>query len=106
MASSGQLTTPALQALLQDGTLAGSWTLDPARSEVHLKSRHTWGLRGLSGIFGEVTGHGTVSAAGGNVAVIEVLLLPVNLPAGTCQVPTWIPATPGPFPVSKPDPVI
>ena len=29
MAASGQLTSPALQALLQDGSLAGSWTLDP-----------------------------------------------------------------------------
>jgi len=35
MAPSGQLTAPALQALLQDGMLAGDWTLDPARSEVH-----------------------------------------------------------------------
>jgi polyisoprenoid-binding protein YceI len=36
MAESGQLTTSALRALLSDGGLAGSWTLDEARSEVHL----------------------------------------------------------------------
>ena len=33
MAPSGQLTAPELQALMRDGQLAGSWTLDPARSE-------------------------------------------------------------------------
>ena len=44
MTESGALTTPAVQALLRDGTLAGSWTLDPARSRVQLKTRHTWGL--------------------------------------------------------------
>ena len=44
---------------------------------------------------------GTVSDAGGNVAVIDVPLLTVNWPAGTCQVPTCIPAT-----FLKPVPVI
>jgi len=64
MAPSGQLTSPALQALLQDGTLTGSWTLDPARSTVQLKTRHTWGLRPLHGVFHRVTGSGSVTAAG------------------------------------------
>ena len=45
-------------------------------------------------------------AAGGNVAVIEVLLLTVNLSAATGQLPTWIPATSAPLAVLKPDPVI
>ena len=57
-------TTSALQTLLEDGTLAGSWTLDPARSEVRLESRHTWGLRPVHGVFRQVTGNGTVTAAG------------------------------------------
>jgi len=64
MTSQGQPTASPLQALVQDGTLTGSWTLDPARSEVLLESRHTWGLRPLHGAFGQVTGHGTVTAAG------------------------------------------
>src|ERR1700683_2796196 len=64
MTPSEQLTSPTLQALLQDGQLAGSWTLDPARSEVRLKTRHTWGLRPLHGVFRQVSGHGTVTAAG------------------------------------------
>ena len=64
MTPQGQLTTPALQALIDDGTLTGSWTLDPARSEVRLESRHTWGLRPVHGVFRQVTGNGTVTAAG------------------------------------------
>jgi polyisoprenoid-binding protein YceI len=64
MTPQGQLTTSALQALIEDGTLTGSWTLDPARSEVRLESRHTWGLRPVHGVFRQVTGNGTVTAAG------------------------------------------
>jgi polyisoprenoid-binding protein YceI len=60
----GQLTASDLQALVQDGTLTGSWTLDPARSQVQLETRHTWGLRPLHGVFRQVTGNGTVTAAG------------------------------------------
>ena len=72
MTPSGQLTSPALQALLQGGRLAGSWTLDPARSEVRLETRHTWGLRPLHGAFRQVTGNGTVTAAGDVSGVITV----------------------------------
>ena len=64
MTPQGQPAASALQALVQDGTLTGSWILDPARSEVRLESRHTWGLRPLHGVFGQVTGTGTVTAAG------------------------------------------
>jgi polyisoprenoid-binding protein YceI len=59
-----QPNTSELQALLGDGTLTGSWTLDPARSEVRLESRHTWGLLPVHGVFGQVTGNGTVTEAG------------------------------------------
>jgi len=64
MTPQGQPASPALQALIEDGTLTGSWTLDPARSEVRLESRHTWGLLPVHGVFGQVTGNGTVTAAG------------------------------------------
>jgi polyisoprenoid-binding protein YceI len=64
MTSQGQPTTSALRALIEDGTLTGSWTLDPARSEVLLESRHTWGLRPVHGVFRQVTGNGTVTGAG------------------------------------------
>ena len=64
MTPQGQPATAALRALAGDGTLTGSWTLDPARSEVRLASRHTWGLLPVHGVFGQVTGDGTVTAAG------------------------------------------
>ena len=64
MTPQGQPATSALQALIDDGTLTGSWTLDPARSEVRLESRHTWGLRPVHGVFRQVAGNGTVTAAG------------------------------------------
>jgi polyisoprenoid-binding protein YceI len=64
MTAQEQPATPALQELLRDGTLAGSWALDPARSEVRLESRHTWGLLPVRGVFGQVAGDGTVTAAG------------------------------------------
>jgi polyisoprenoid-binding protein YceI len=64
MTPQGQPTTSALQALAGDGTHTGSWILDPARSEVRLESRHTWGLLPVRGVFGQIAGHGTVTAAG------------------------------------------
>jgi polyisoprenoid-binding protein YceI len=72
MAPSGQLTSPAVEELLREGTLAGSWTLDPARSEVRLKTRHTWGLLPLTAVFSQVTGSGTVTPAGEASGVITV----------------------------------
>src|SRR6266567_2540175 len=71
MASSGQLTSSALRAL-QDGKLAGSWVLDASRSEVRLKSTSVWGLVPVRGIFRQVTGNGTVSAAGDATGTITV----------------------------------
>jgi polyisoprenoid-binding protein YceI len=78
MAPSGQLTSPAVEELLRDGTLAGSWTLDPARSEVRLKTRHTWGLLPLTAVFGQVSGSGTVTAAGEVSGVIAVAAASLN----------------------------
>jgi polyisoprenoid-binding protein YceI len=72
MAPPEQLTTPTLQEQLRDGKLAGSWTLDAARSEVRLETRHTWKLLPLHGIFREVTGNGTVTTAGDASGVITV----------------------------------
>jgi polyisoprenoid-binding protein YceI len=72
MAPSDQLTSSALDALLREGTLAGTWTLDPARSQVLLTTRHTWGLRPLHGVFHEVAGTGTVTPGGDATGVITV----------------------------------
>jgi polyisoprenoid-binding protein YceI len=72
MTQQEQLTASALRALIQDGTLTGSWTLDPARSQVLLETRHTWGLLPLHGVFRQVTGNGTVTAAGEVTGTVTV----------------------------------
>lgn len=72
MAPPEQLTAPTLQEQLHDGKLAGSWKLDAARSEVRLETRHTWKLLPLHGNFRQVTGNGTVTAAGDASGVITV----------------------------------
>ena len=58
------MTATTVQALLEDGKLAGSWTLDATRSEVRLETRHTWGLRPLHGVPGAYPGHDPVALRG------------------------------------------
>jgi polyisoprenoid-binding protein YceI len=50
--------------MLTEGALAGSWTLDPARSSIGLRSRSMWGLAPVKGSFREIGGTGTVSPDG------------------------------------------
>jgi polyisoprenoid-binding protein YceI len=78
MAPSEQLTASALETLLRDGTLAGSWTLDAARSEVQLHTRHSWGLRPLQGVFSQVAGNGAVTPAGEVTGVVTVAAASVD----------------------------
>ena len=63
-ATSGQITAPALEALLKGGTLAGEWVLDPGKSSIRLKNTSMWGLVPVNGVFREVSGSGTVSPDG------------------------------------------
>jgi polyisoprenoid-binding protein YceI len=63
-APSGQMTAPALQAVLTDGALAGEWVLNPGTSSIRLKSRTMGGLVRVNGVFCEVSGHGTVLPSG------------------------------------------
>jgi polyisoprenoid-binding protein YceI len=72
MAPSGQTNTPALQALLKDAALTGTWTLDASKSTVGLRSKSMWGLVPVKGVFGQVSGQGTVSAAGDVSGAITV----------------------------------
>ncbi len=58
------LQETSLAAQLADGSLAGNWTLDPARSTVALKSKSMWGLVPVKGTFTQVEGTGTVSPTG------------------------------------------
>jgi len=55
---------PGALAALGEGRLAGSWTLDAARSQVGLASKKLWGLVPVKGVFGEVSGSGAVTEAG------------------------------------------
>ncbi len=64
MAPSGQMNEPALQTLLKDAALTGTWTLDPSKSTIGLRSKSMWGLAPVKGVFRQVSGQGTVSPAG------------------------------------------
>jgi polyisoprenoid-binding protein YceI len=67
-----QVTAPALQALLDDAALAGSWVLDGARSTIGLRSKSMWGMVSVKGTFGQVSGTGTVAAGGEVTGAITV----------------------------------
>jgi polyisoprenoid-binding protein YceI len=72
MAPTGQLSASALDEMLRGGKLAGTWTLDTSRSQIRLRSKSMWGLVAVKGVFGQVEGHGTVSAAGEASGTITV----------------------------------
>jgi polyisoprenoid-binding protein YceI len=78
MATSGPLTSPAVRTLLTEASLAGDWILDSARSSVDLKTRHTWGLRPLAGVFHQVSGAGTISPDGEVSGTITVAATSVD----------------------------
>lgn len=77
-ASSGQMAAPALQALLEDRSLAGEWVLDPARSTIRLKNKVMGGLLSVNGVFSEVSGHGSVSADGEASGIITAAAASVD----------------------------
>jgi len=62
----------ATAALLADGKLAGSWTLDPARSSVRLRTKSIWGMVNVKGVFGRVAGEAVISATGQATGTITV----------------------------------
>ena len=59
-------------ALLADGKLAGSWTLDGAKSSVGLRTKSVWGLVKVKGAFGQVAGEAVISADGQAAGTIRV----------------------------------
>jgi len=67
-----QQTSAELRAQLQGGRLAGSWRLDPSRSQVRLKSRSVWGLVPVTGVFRVISGNADVSPAGEVTGTIVV----------------------------------
>ena len=62
--TSGQLTVPALQTLLEDGALAGEWVLDSRMSSMRVKTGLMGRLLPVQGVFRDLHGHGTVTAGG------------------------------------------
>jgi polyisoprenoid-binding protein YceI len=69
VATSGQ---QAALAALREGKLAGSWTLDAARSQVRLATKSMWNLISVKGVFGEVSGSGTVTESGDVTGTLTV----------------------------------
>jgi polyisoprenoid-binding protein YceI len=49
---------------LENGSLAGNWALDPARSTAALRTKHMWGLAPVKGVFRSFEGGGSVSPTG------------------------------------------
>ena len=72
MAPSGQMDASALQALLKDAALTGTWTLDASKSTVGLRSKSMWGMVSVKGVFRQASGQGTVSPAGDVSGTITV----------------------------------
>jgi polyisoprenoid-binding protein YceI len=69
------LTTAEQQAVfaaLGEGRLAGSWTLDAGRSQIRLATKSMWGMVPVKGVFGEVSGSGTVTEAGEVTGTVTV----------------------------------
>jgi polyisoprenoid-binding protein YceI len=69
------LTTTEQQAVfaaLGEGRLAGSWTLDAGRSQIRLATKSMWGMVPVKGVFGEVSGSGTVTEAGEVTGTVTV----------------------------------
>jgi polyisoprenoid-binding protein YceI len=70
-------TTQDLLAQLKDGTLTGEWVLDPHESSVLLRTRAMWILP-VNGVFGEVSGSGTVTPDGSASGTLTVAAASVD----------------------------
>jgi polyisoprenoid-binding protein YceI len=60
----GALAPAGAAALLNDGTVAGRWVLDPAGSRAEFHVKHFWGAITVHGSFSQITGEGTVGPDG------------------------------------------
>lgn len=77
MSMSVRMTEPRLRARLADGSLTGTWRLDPARSSVTLSTKSMWGLAPVKGVFADVTGDGVLAddgRVGGRIVVASASL--------------------------------
>ena len=60
----GTLAAADAAALLDDGTVAGRWVLDPAGSRAEFHVKHFWGAVTVHGSFSQITGGGSVGSDG------------------------------------------
>jgi polyisoprenoid-binding protein YceI len=77
MTTSAREAPAVLRARLENGSLAGNWTLDAVRSTAALRSKSMWGLVPIKGVFRSIEGGGTVSPAGevtGQIALATAAL--------------------------------
>jgi polyisoprenoid-binding protein YceI len=56
--------TTDIASLLTDGTVAGTWALDPAGSRAEFRVKHFWGAITVRGTFERMTGEATVGPHG------------------------------------------
>lgn len=75
-----EMTT--LQALLDDPTVAGTWTLVPARSSVRFKNKTFWGLVPVNGEFTDVSGAGQITAKGAVAGHVDIRASSLNTGIG------------------------
>lgn len=73
----GQADAPELQALLRNGALAGDWVLNAKSSSIRLKSKAIGVIR-VTGVFGEITGNGSVSSGGAITGGVAVAAASIN----------------------------
>jgi polyisoprenoid-binding protein YceI len=64
MAGAEQVTSGDLGAEFKRGSYAGTWTLDPSRSTVGLKTKAMWGVVPVKGTFSDLAGTAEVSSDG------------------------------------------
>ncbi|HEX6449480.1 MAG TPA: YceI family protein [Trebonia sp.] len=64
--------------LLDDGALAGDWTLDFAQSTVKLATKSVWGLVKVNGSFGDISGSGTITPDGKASGVLTVAAVSID----------------------------
>ena len=62
--STERISDPNLRAHLSDGTLVGTWKLDPKRSTVQLLNRSMGGLIRAKGTFTQLSGDGVIAPNG------------------------------------------
>jgi polyisoprenoid-binding protein YceI len=73
-----QQTTGSVDTQLKSGALTGTWTLDPSRTKVGLKTKAMWGVIPVKGSFDATGGTADVSADGAVTATVDIASASIN----------------------------